>query len=404
MALPKFFKTRKAKILLGLLIFIIALRIALPYIVLHLANKNLASMNGYYGHIQDVDIALYRGAYTLDSFYLNKVAKASGDQSEFISARQIDLSVEWKALLKGKVVGELVFDRPVLRFIENKVELKEVSKDTANFRELLEDFMPISINRVEFLDGKLQYADLGAKPKVDVGITELYLLALNLKNAYKSDEVLPASIEADGKLYGGGLKLSMKLNPLADDPTFDLNGKVENTDLTQLNDMFQAYAGFDVSKGRFNMYAEAATKDRKFAGYVKPLIEDLDVVEWQGQDKKDGFFQKVWESIVGGAGELLENQKTDQVATRVNFSGNLDDPTVNVFQVIVLVLQNAFISALKPSIENKISLAKVGEESGKKQGFFKELFNGNQDDKGDEKKGDKKKERREKKKARKKED
>ncbi len=63
MRTPAFFKTKKAKILL---------RIALPYIMLHYSDQKLAAMNGYYGHIRDIDVALYRGAYTIDSFYLNK--------------------------------------------------------------------------------------------------------------------------------------------------------------------------------------------------------------------------------------------------------------------------------------------------------------------------------------------
>jgi len=63
MNIPKFFKTGKAKILLGVIVLLIALRIALPYILLHCANKTLAEVNGYYGQVNDIDVALYLGAY-----------------------------------------------------------------------------------------------------------------------------------------------------------------------------------------------------------------------------------------------------------------------------------------------------------------------------------------------------
>jgi len=56
-----FFRTNKGKILLGLIILIIVLRIALPYILLKYANKTLANVEGYYGHINDIDVALFRG-------------------------------------------------------------------------------------------------------------------------------------------------------------------------------------------------------------------------------------------------------------------------------------------------------------------------------------------------------
>ena len=63
MKLASFIKTRKAKIILVIILFIIALRTALPYILLHYTNNILAEMNGYYGHVEDIDVALYRGAY-----------------------------------------------------------------------------------------------------------------------------------------------------------------------------------------------------------------------------------------------------------------------------------------------------------------------------------------------------
>ncbi len=389
--IPAFLRTKKAKILLAILAVLILLRLALPYIVLRYSNKTLAEMEGYYGHIRDIDIALYRGAYTIDSFYLNKLDDKTSKQTEFISARTIDLSLEWRALFKGRLVGELVFDRSVMIFTENKVELKDVSQDTSDFRELLKDFMPVDVNNCELRDGKLAYIDNTREPKVDVAISDLDATAKNLRNVYATGEVLPATIEATGNMYKGNLSLNMKLNPLADEPTFDLNSKVEKTDLTEINDMFKAYGGFDVNKGTFGMYTEIAAKDGKFTGYVKPLIKDLDIVSWQGQDKKDGFFQKIWESVVGGVGELFENQKKDQFATKINFSGDMDNPRVNILQAIVTVLQNAFIRSLQPSIDNQINLAKVDKEGGKKEGFFKQLFDSDKKDKdGKEDKNEKK--------------
>jgi len=383
-----FFKSKKAKILLAIVVLLVLLRLALPYIVLRYANKTLANIEGYYGHIQDIDIALLRGAYVIDSFYLNKLDAKTNDQTEFMSARTIDLSLEWRALFKGRLVGELEFDRPVMIFTENKVELKDVSQDTSDFRQLLKDFMPVDVNQCVLRNGKLAYTDHTKEPNVDLAILDLNATATNLRNVYATGEVLPSTIDASGTVYKGALSLNMKLNPLAEEPTFDLNSKVEHTDLTELNDMFQAYGGFDVNKGTFGMYTEVAAKDGKFAGYVKPLLKDLDIVSWKGQDKKDGFFQKVWESVVGGASELLENQKKDQFATKVNFSGSMDNARVNILQAVVTILQNAFIRSLQPSIDNQINLAKVDKEGDKKEGFFKQLFDSDKKDK--DKKADKK--------------
>lgn len=375
MKTPPFLKSKKAKILLGVIVFILALRLALPYILLHYANKTLAEMKGYFGHVKDIDVALYRGAYTLDSFYLNKVDAKTARQTEFMSARVVDLSLEWKALIKGKLVGKLVFEQPRLRFTENVVELKDVARDTSDFRQLLHDFMPIEVNRCEIHDGSLRYVDHTRSAKVDVAISHMNGTALNLRNAYASTEILPASIDFVGDVYEGTMTFAMKLNPLAMQPTFDLNTSLEKTNLVKLNDVFKAYGGFDVNKGEFNMYVEAATKDGKFAGYVKPIIKDLDIVDWKGQDKNDSFFQKLWETAVGGAAELLQNQKKDQLATKINFEGTLAAPQTNTLEIILLVFQNAFVKALRPSIDNQITLNQLAQSLVKeKKRDFKSFF------------------------------
>lgn len=375
MKMPAFFRKRKGKILLGVIVFLIALRIALPYILLHYANKTLSEMKGYYGHVNDIDVALLRGAYVLDSFYLNKVDDRTNRQAEFISSRMVDLSLEWRALFKGKLVGELIFEEPSLRFTENVVELDDVAKDTSDFRELLNDFMPVSVNRCEIRKGRIRYINNTRTPNLDMSVTNLNGAALNLRNIYSPDQDLPASIDVTGDVYEGKMTFGMKLNPLAKQPVFDLNTKVEQVNLVKLNDLFTAYGGFDVNRGNFNMYVEAATKESQFTGYVKPIIHDLDVVEWKGQDKEDNFFQKLWESAVGVVGEVLENQKEDQLATKINFRGTIDKPKSNILQAVVVVLQNAFVKALRPSIDNQINLSKLAKkDKDDKGGFLKQLF------------------------------
>ncbi|HVU57782.1 MAG TPA: hypothetical protein VHD83_22125 [Puia sp.] len=67
-------KRRILFIVLGsLLVILIALRIALPYILLKLVNRELSSIKGYYGHVEDIDVALIRGAYTLKATKLDKL-------------------------------------------------------------------------------------------------------------------------------------------------------------------------------------------------------------------------------------------------------------------------------------------------------------------------------------------
>ncbi|HEX5172071.1 MAG TPA: DUF748 domain-containing protein [Cyclobacteriaceae bacterium] len=375
------------KILLIVACILIVIRLVLPSIVLHYTNKKLNEMKGYSGHINDVDMTLIRGAYVLDSIYLNEVDSVTKKQTPFFAASSVDLSVEWKALFHGSLVGELVFEKPVLRFTRKKVEPDDVSEDSTEFKDLLDDFMPLRVNRFEVSDGIIQYVDRTSKPPVDVQLSDLYLIAHNLRNSYDSSALLPATVEANAHVYEGELTFNMKLNPLSKVPTFDMNAEVKNSNLVLLNDFFQAYAKVDVNKGSFSMYTETAAKDGAFKGYVKPIIKNLGVIG--EEDRGDNIFRKVWEGLTDAAGGVFENRPTDRLATKIPFEGRLDTSNASVGTAIINILQNAFIRAIQPSIDNEITIQSVDVKKKDDRNFFQKLFGSKKDKKGKEKKRDK---------------
>lgn len=379
---------KRYKIVIVVLAVLIVLRLLLPTIVLNFLNKSLANMKGYYGQIEDIDIALYRGAYKIKKLYLNKVDTITQEQTEFVKIKQTDLSIEWNALFNGKIVGEIYLEEPSVIFTKEKVETKQVIQDSSEFKKVFEQAMPLSVNKLEVLNGRIGYRDFTSKPNVDVKLTELYLLAQNLTNSTEETDILPSPVKMSATIYEGQLTMDMGLNLLADDPTFDMTAELKNTDLVLLNEFMQAYGKFDVNKGEFGLYTEFAAKDGGFKGYVKPFIKDLDV---RGkEDQNDGFLQKTWESIVGGVGVVFKNQKKDQLATKVPIEGNFNNPDVNILEAVWQVLKNAFIKALMPAVDQQININSVDEEVTEDKNFFQKVFGGGKKkDKKEEKENDK---------------
>ncbi len=374
---------KRYKVIFGIILLLIVIRIILPYVVLHYANKTLAEMQGYFGHIEDIDLSIYRGAYTINYIYLDKVDTLTNKPSDFFKAESIDLSIEWRSVFKGSIVGQLEFESPVLIFTKDKVELGDIKKDTNDFRKLLKDFMPLKVNRFEVNNGELHYTDNTGKQKVDVALKETYILALNLSNVVDKTIELPSTVTARAKAYEGTLTFNMKLNALNEQPTFDLNAELKNTNLVLLNSFLKTYGNFDVNRGNFGLYTEMAAKEGKFKGYVKPIIKDLDVVG--PADKHDTFFNKIYEHIVGAAGIILKNPKKDQVATKVAIKGDYKDPKTNTLDAIWEVLLNAFVQALIPSIDHEINLKSVDTENQEdKKNLLQRIFSS------DSKKDDKK--------------
>src|SRR5688572_28476648 len=348
---------------------LVTIRILLPTVLLHFANKNLAAMKGYYGHIYDIDLSILQGAYRVDSIYLNKVDSVTKKQTPFFSAAHVDLSIEWRALLHGSLVGEVTVESPVIRFTKNKVEPAELIKDSTYFKKLLNRSMPLKVNFLEVKNGTLRYKDESTNPSVDIALTNGHVVAQNLRNSYDSTSFLPAKIKINAMFYEGTLDFTMKLNFLAAHPTFDLNTELRNTNLVKLNDFLQAYAKIDVNKGTFGAYAEVAAKEGRFIGYIKPLIRDLDIVG--KEDRDDNVLRKLWEGMAGATSQVFRNQEKDQLATKIEFSGTVENPHTSVWYTIVDILRNAFIHALQPAIDNQISIASMKKE---KRTFLQKVF------------------------------
>ncbi|HET6224921.1 MAG TPA: DUF748 domain-containing protein, partial [Bacteroidia bacterium] len=259
---------------------LLIVRLILPYVVLKYVNKTLSELKEYQGHVEDIDIALIRGAYKIKDIRLDKVVdstKRTLDSIPFFRSKELDLSVQWKAIFKGAFVGEIYVTDPVLNFVKGKHKDEDVKADTADFRDVIDKLMPLTINHFEITNGQIHYIDKYRSPKVDVAMNNLFVKADNLSNVNDSATLLPAHLTADGDVYKGKFKFDVKFNALEKQPTFDLNADLKNVDMVALNDFFKAYANFQVETGKLGLYTEFAAKNGKFKGYVKPLIKDFKV-------------------------------------------------------------------------------------------------------------------------------
>lgn len=377
-------KKKRRIILLSIVALLVIFRLFLPYIVLHYVNDKLAHLKEYYGHVNDIDIALIRGAYVIKDIRLVKIQEASKvktDTLPFFKSTEIDLSVEWRAIFKGKVVGEIIVDDPVVNFVKGKHKNEDVKADTADFRSLIKDLMPLTVNRFEINNGEIHYIDKFSKPNVDIKMTDLTVIATNLSNVNDSAKLLPAHCDVNANVYEGKFIMKVDFDALNKQPTFDMTTNLTHVNLVLLNDFLRAYGNFDVKKGNFGVYAEFAAKNGSFGGYVKPILKDLDIVQW---NKEEGDFKQIlWETVVGSTAEILQNQKKDQLATKIPIEGKFDNADVNLWRAISFVLRNAFVQALQPHVDNSISITKL-KDDGKKT-FLEKIFGNKKKDKNKDK-------------------
>ncbi len=352
-----------------LIIALIIFRLLLPTIVKNYLNKTLADMGEYSGHVEDVDIWLIRGAYVINGLEINKTTGKV--PVPFLIAPTIDLAVEWRALFKGAVKAKVAFGDPELTFVAGPTKETSQTGEGGNWTEALDKLLPIEINKFEIHNGKIKYNDFHASPKVDIYINKLELLATNLSNIEDKEKALPSELVISGSSIGGGnLSLKGHMNVLKQVPDADINMEFTNINLKALNDFAKAYGKFDFEKGKLSIYSEMSVKNSNVQGYVKPVLEDVDVLDWD----QDGptFMQKIWQAAIGTTFAVFKNHKKDRFATKIPIEGKLDDKIdTDIFTTVVRVVKNAFIEAYSKTLDDSVTFTNNGEEKEKKFLFFK---------------------------------
>jgi hypothetical protein len=348
-----FFAGRKKWILLIILVALIAFRAVLPYIVKSYVNKTLAAIPGYPGHVDDVDMSLWRGAYVVKDL---KIEKVEGNiPVPFFSANLIDLSIEWTALFHGSLVGEIELVNPKISFVQGPTEKESQNGKGANFIETIKKLFPVRINKFDVLNGEVHFRNFHTDPKVDIHLDSLFLYAKNLTNSEHLSKVLPASIDAKGKaMHTGRLKGHLDIDAYAQKPTFNLDLQLEQVELTTLNSFFDGYASVDVKSGVFEMYAEMAAANGNFTGYVKPLFKDMRILDLKKDAKKP--LKLLWEAVVEGLTQLFTNHSIGQFGTKIPLSGTFDNPKEDILSTLGGIFKNAFIKALQPGIEGTVNV------------------------------------------------
>lgn len=344
--------------LAGIVVVVIGLRLALPFIIKHYANRQLNESSEYGGRIGDVTVHLWRGAYRIHDIQIFK--KDGKVSTPFFSAGVLDLSLQWSELFHGKLVSEIMMVAPRINFVSGPTQQQSQSGTGNNWGDVLESLVPFKINSLIVTNGQAHFQNPAATPPVDIYLTQVFGVATNLSNSREIRQPLPAGVEAFGKTLGDGrFDFQCKLNPLARTPTFELNGSLTNVDLTQLNSFLKAYGKFDVARGDFEFFTSFAAADQKYDGYVKVLFKNLKVFQWEKDRKKDAL-QIFWQAIVGTLTAALKNQPHDQLATKIPISGSFQQSDIHLWPTIQTLLGNAFVRALvsKPDQSVKIENAK----------------------------------------------
>jgi hypothetical protein len=335
------------------IVLLVVARIALPYVVLDYLNGRMARMGSYGGHIDDIDIHLWRGAYSIDRLVIQKTDGKV--PVPLFSAARSDIELSWRALSKGHLRGKIDFFDPEVNFVDGSGEGDTQTGKGVDWRAQLRALAPIRLDEVNVHNGTVTFRNFVSRPKVDLKMTEVNATATNLTNVEREHGTRVADMHATAKVLGDApLETSARFDPLERLGDFSYQLTVRKIQLVKANDLARAYSGLDFAGGNGDFVMELEARDGQLSGYAKPLFHDLKIFSWKQdveQDKKNPL-RIAYEAVAQGVTWMFKNHAEDQFATRVPISGRIDQKNVDTGQAILGVLRNAFIEAYKPNLEN----------------------------------------------------
>jgi len=340
---------------------LLGVRVAMPYVVKRYANRALADMGEYRGHVERVEIFLLRGGYAVrDVEIVKKTSKK--EEAPFAKIPRMDLTLQWNALLHGSVVGEAQMYGPVVNLVQSESDESSQLGTGTNWPAQIRNLFPFRLNVVEIINGLVTFQAPGIEAKDLLTMRDTHIVLRNLTNVQRKNEQAFAEIELDARIMGNApLKLNGKLDPNQEAPTFDIDLSLENAKLVDVNPWLRRFLKVDAEAGAFSMYTELAAAKGHFEGYVKPILENPKLTS--AKEEAQGPLQKAWAALVGLAAKIFENRAEKQVATKIPLRGDVENPKAGLLAAMVNLGRNAFVAAFSHSLEGSVSLHDTGVDA-----------------------------------------
>ncbi len=295
--------------------------------------------------LQAIDLAHFKPILARYNLSLRKGELSALGDLEY--GRTVKAAHLHEAVVRG-LEGDYVYRAPAAQ----KRALKRGVEQTARRAEAVanEPGIQLRVDRLRVVGANLGFVNRAAPADYRVFLADMDLELDNLSNHFTEGA---ATARLTGRFMGSGSTVAQAaFRPELSGPDFDVAVRIENTDMAAMNSLLRAHGRFDVTSGLFSFFSELTVKNGAITGYVKPLFRDLDVYDPE-QDRHKGFLKKTYERIVGGLAKLLENVPRDEVATKAEVAGPVQDPEASTWEVVLRLVQNAFFKAILPGFEGE---------------------------------------------------
>jgi uncharacterized protein DUF748 len=304
-------------------------------------------LKGYSATIRAV--SFHPVGLSLTLYDLSFVQDAHPDPPVFM-VRRLDASVQWSALIHGRLVADFAFSDPTL--YANLKQLKAEATDPTpleahGWQEAFQAIYPLKINEVTISNGKITYVDDG--PFKPLEISRLAATARNIRNIRSKDRTYPSDVQLEAVVFENGrIALDGHADFLAE-PIPGVQGEVvlERVDLDYFKPVLShgnvsIQGGTLEASGAFEYGPTIRVADLKHATISNVKVEYIRTPQTVGVPQKVAAkTAKAVEAATNAPNLHIRARKIEVVQSRVGFLNKQTTPSYRAFVDIArLQLEN----------------------------------------------------------------
>jgi hypothetical protein len=248
------------------------------------------------------------------------VAQTDNPEPPVAHIPNLSASVDWRAILSGRVVADFEFDSPKL-YINRKQAKKEIDDETPmekrGWQQALQEIYPLKINHFAVYNGALTYVDEG--PFRPLELTRVNLRAENIRNVASEEGVYPSPVHIDAVVFGKGKLLVDGNADFLAEPhvSFKTDASLDNIALDYFKPILERY-NFTVQRGTLSAHG-----NMEYAAHTKYI----NVAEVRARDVNAEYVNRTAEAAPKKAAK-----KVDKAAKEYSDAATL---VVNVDKVFI---------------------------------------------------------------------
>jgi hypothetical protein len=260
-----------------------------------------ARMKGYHAQIGKLDF--HPIGFSID-FYDVIFTQDAHPDPPVMKLKRLSASVQWDALLHGRVVADFLLDRPVLH-VDRTHFVKEMEDPTPikehGWQDAIEAMYPLKINLFRIRDGAATYVDNGQIRPLTVKAVNV--AARNIRNVKSENNEYPSPLTVDAVVFDDGRLAVDGHCDFLREPYAALKGHIELQRVAL--DYFKPIAaryGFKLEKGTFG-----GRGDMEYSPTV--AVMDLQEVQVDGLQGDYTYRKKTAEPVKQAASKGAEAAK-----------------------------------------------------------------------------------------------